>query len=366
MHDSHTEEREPLPPLARSAHLMHVKRALAQLPGQQVSLDSSRMSIIFYCIGTMDLLGVLHQETTEMDRASWRSWVWEQYTGGSFGAGFRPGPFMSTNSPTPLLAPHIIMTYTALLCLALLRDDFTRLSRSGLAHFVKSCQKADGSFSAMPFGVGDCDLRNLYCAFGICALLKSWSSINVERAVAYIASCRTYEGGYGQTPGAEAHGGTTYLAIAALQMVTHSSRPRLSPSEKDRTIYWLVHNQDASGGFRGRTGKMPDACYCFWGGGALQILGEQDKVDAYAFVNFISACQFSYGGIAKAPGQYPDPYHTYLALAAAAMYTPLLSTSALAYGHNGWNVLAVGPFNPLFNAREEVVQWARQHIPCRL
>lgn len=40
--------------------------------------------------------------------------------------------------------PHIIMTYTALLSLAILRDDFSRLDRKGLLQFLRACQRKDG------------------------------------------------------------------------------------------------------------------------------------------------------------------------------------------------------------------------------
>ncbi|KAJ6554922.1 terpenoid cyclases/protein prenyltransferase alpha-alpha toroid [Mycena vulgaris] len=351
----------PLPPLARAAHTAHVKHALARLPGSQVNFDASRMAIVFYCVGTLDLLGVLQDETNEMERASWRNWIWEQYAAGRYGTGFKPGPFMTrTSTHCDQDSPHIIMTYTALLSLSTLRDDFARLNRPGLLKFVRACQNLNGSFSSMPNNGGDSDLRNLYCAFCICSLLGDWSSIDVERAIAFVASCRTYEGGYGQLPSCEAQGGTTYLAIAALQLAPPGPRPRLSPTEQARSEHWLVHSQDASGGFRGRTGKAPDACYSFWGGAALQILGAQDKLNAYAFTQFIAGCQFPFGGIAKAPGLHPDPYHTYLALAAVAMYAPRLANSAKGYGQ--WDFT---PFDPLLNARVETVRWARGHIPAR-
>ena len=40
--------------------------------------------------------------------------------------------------------PHIIMTYTAILSLAVLRDDFSRLDRPGIVAFLHSCQRPDG------------------------------------------------------------------------------------------------------------------------------------------------------------------------------------------------------------------------------
>ncbi|KAF7326308.1 Terpenoid cyclases/Protein prenyltransferase [Mycena kentingensis (nom. inval.)] len=389
----------PLPPLSRDAHIHHVMQALTQIPGVMVSLDSSRMLIIFYCLSTLDLLGVMEHHTTPAQRVSWRNWIWEQYIVGPWGTAFRPGTSMHDSTP------HLITTYAALLSLAALRDDFTRLNRAGVIAFLRACQRSDGSFASTPGSAAEADLRNTYCTFCICSLVgdKAWRAIDVERAVEFISRCRTYEGGYGQLPGCEAQGGTTYLALACLRMAppppppptpvlsagagahgypyphpmqpqysahptqihipSHTStqpRPRLTPTERARSEHWLVHNQDAaSGGFRGRTGKPPDSCYCFWGGAALMILGAHTKIDAPALVAFVARCQFAYGGISKAPGGFPDPYHTYLALAAAALYTPHLPPQSQAPATSsspGWQL---APLNPLIAACEETVRWAR-------
>lgn len=86
-------------------------------------------------------------------------------------------------------APHLIMTYCALLLLAMLRDDFSRLDRPGLIKFLRTCQKPDGSFSTVP-GDTESDLRTLYCAFAISTMLDDWSGIDVERALTFVESCR--------------------------------------------------------------------------------------------------------------------------------------------------------------------------------
>lgn len=102
---------------------------------------------------------------------------------------------------------------------------------------------------------------------------------------------QTYEGGYGQSPHCEAQGscahidiynaidielwsgGTTYIAIASLQLASQlpNASYLLSPLERESTIRWLLRNQHDSGGFSGRTGKDADACYCFWCGAALKV-----------------------------------------------------------------------------------------------
>lgn len=112
--------------------------------------------------------------------------------------------------------PHLIMTYCALLALAVLRDDYALLDRAALKRMVGACQDADGGyvffsssimttsilvddgwsmaclrarFVTMP-GAGDADLRMTYCAFAVCALLGDWSCIDLPRALSYIQRCR--------------------------------------------------------------------------------------------------------------------------------------------------------------------------------
>lgn len=42
--------------------------------------------------------------------------------------------------------PHLIMTYCALLALAVLRDDYALLDRAALARMVGACQDAEGGY----------------------------------------------------------------------------------------------------------------------------------------------------------------------------------------------------------------------------
>ena len=48
----------------------------------------------------------------------------------------------------------MIVTYTALISLAVLRDDFTRLDRRGLVTFLRSSQREDGRFVLVPIEIG--------------------------------------------------------------------------------------------------------------------------------------------------------------------------------------------------------------------
>lgn len=53
-------------------------------------------------------------------------------------------PWQLSDDHTEYDVPHLIMTYTALMSLAILRDDFVRLDRAGILRFVRSCQRDDG------------------------------------------------------------------------------------------------------------------------------------------------------------------------------------------------------------------------------
>lgn len=244
---------------------------------------------------------------------------------------------------------NLIMTYAAILTLAILRDDFSRLDKVGLRRFVSSCQKSDGSFSAVarePLG----DLRVLYTAFVICYLLDDWSAIDVSAALEFIRRCRTYEGGYGQSPDQEAHGGPTYCALASLSLCPIFEGTGLDAKSRRQTVRWLTQHQTT--GFCGRTGKTPDSCYSFWCGASLKLLDAAQCVDAEANARFIAQCQFQFGGIAKVPNERPDPLHSYLSIAGLALYPP-------ATEDNSW---LTQPLVPALNAEESTARWAIEHL----
>jgi len=357
---------EPLPRLGRAGHAAHCNLCLTALPGTQAELESTRTAVGFYCLGGLDLLGSLDTQSVQNHRPEWIEWLWQQQSAGEYGTGFVPSPFM-TVEPHPetgirtyseYSTPHLIMTYTAILSLAILRDDFSQLDREGISKFIRSCQREDGSFASLPNDDGDSDLRQVYCAFAICSMLNDWSGMDVDLAVAYIKQCFSYEGGFGQSPYGEALGGTTYCALASLYLAPRTASSMSAPltlSERAKTIKWLVQNQTDAGGFCGRTNKLADACYCFWCSASLHILGAGDFIDRTALSTFLSKCQFKFGGIAKEPQGRPDPYHTYMSLAA-------LSLSPPPEADDSWKLPAL---DALWNVTEETAQWIRDHVPAQ-
>jgi prenyltransferase beta subunit len=58
-----------------------------------------------------------------------------------------------------------------------------------------------GAFRATLSESGEADVRFLYCACAISAILQDWSAVDRDRAVDYILQCVTYEGGIAVMPG---------------------------------------------------------------------------------------------------------------------------------------------------------------------
>ncbi|OXB38380.1 geranylgeranyl transferase type-1 subunit beta [Cryptococcus neoformans] len=275
--------------------------------------------------------------------------------------GFKGSTYMDTPNPTTS-PPHLPSTYTALLCLALLRAPLDRLNIPGLLYFLNSCQAEDGSFSPLPaepylLEGFQSDARMAYIASVISHIIHDSSGINLCKLKEWIRKCRTWEGGYASRPGViEAQGGTTYCSLAALSFMSdfdNSPSPLNDRIFQTDTLRWLVSRQ--LGGFQGRPGKLEDVCYSFWCGGALSVLGRDDLIDHDANKAFLLSAQSPLGGFGKEPEDYPDPYHSYLALAA-------LSLSLNRFGEDKENSFGLKTLDVRWNVSAETAEWLQKEI----
>jgi geranylgeranyl transferase type-1 subunit beta len=78
---------------------------------------------------------------------------------------------------------------------------------------------------------------------------------------------KTYEGSFGQNPEAEAHGGSTFCAVASLFLMDRLDV--LTEKERGRLAEWCINRQ--SKGFNGRVNKPNDSCYSWWVGSTLKV-----------------------------------------------------------------------------------------------
>ncbi len=88
------------------------------------------------------------------------------------------------------------------------------------------------------------------------ALLGRLELINIESAVAFIDSCKNFDGGYGCLPKAESHAGQTFCCVGMLAILN-----KLDHVDCDELGWWLAERQGPTGGLNGRPEKLPDVCY---------------------------------------------------------------------------------------------------------
>jgi prenyltransferase beta subunit len=206
---------------------------------------------------------------------------------------------------------------------------------------------------------GEADVRFLYAALASAALTGlSLADVGIPPAgaAAYIASCQSYEGGFGLRPGGtEAHGGSTYCAVASLALLQRAARAAAAggsdggaaPSpwagvDVPLLARWLALRQvsaatagdDAvgAGGVSGRAGKDADVCYSFWIGASMAIVSGADGPGGGGggvpspfapvcgpLLSFLAQAEAGgSGGYGKEAGDPPDPFHSHYALYGAA------------------------------------------------
>ncbi|TIA92327.1 hypothetical protein E3P99_00623 [Wallemia hederae] len=323
--------KEMAKPATATQNSKFLSRHLQLLPSAYESNDTARLTLAFFIVEAMAIVG---ESVTEESRRGYIDYIYSCQLTHSNGGGFRGSLSMGKQrydqNEIPTYDPsNLTMTYTAILLLGLLRDDFTRLDMAGVLQSIRDRRHPDGSFSPTPTN-SESDIRLVYCACAISTLIGDFSAIDVASTLAYIHGCRTYDGSYSQIPNAEGQGGTTYCALASLEMISkHLSQQNrqqelLSQEDVHCTLRWLAQRQ--VDGFQGRTNKDSDTCYSFWIRGAFNSLKSLANLptDLHLFDDeqdghFIISCAHALGGIAKYPDEFPDVLHNCLGLSALSM-----------------------------------------------
>lgn len=165
------------------------------------------MSFGFFIVAALDLLGALEKVTTPDERQGWIEWIYTcqvPHTGGF--RGFTGTMLSGMRSPQnwhwdPANLPN---TYFALATLLILGDDLGRVRRRECLAWVKSLQRADGSFGeflAEDNAVeGADDPRLCLCAVGTLKILQGDEhdiGIDEARLRQFIANCQVIESIYG-------------------------------------------------------------------------------------------------------------------------------------------------------------------------
>ena len=246
----------------------------AGLPRELEGADANRCTLAYFCVSGLDLLGQL----TEGEKARTAQWVrrlaipsaaLDAAPGGFRGSTFFVADARTGGVPTAWDLGHLAMTYSALAILRICMQPSTpdggavrevvevveAVDIVGVRRLVASLQDDDGSFRA--HAGGEKDLRFLFCACAVsrmCSLLEAQRRggaagtggveypMDVDKAVEYVLSCQTYEGGFGLGPGAEAHGvhvrmrERVHACVLALLRALAQARASLCPRANVRFV----------------------------------------------------------------------------------------------------------------------------------
>lgn len=289
----------------KEKHVKYFLKHLEVLPTPYSSQDTNRLTILYFCLGSLDILNSIDliKNKKEIIEFIYSLQIKDEKKGGFIGGTFLQGDSKYYKS-------HITMTYVALCCLLILQDDLTRVSKKEIISSLKYLQNESGCFEATYQG-GDTDMRFTFCACAISWLLKDFSGINIEKTVEYIKESNRYDFSYPHEIGLEGHGGYTYCALSSLYLLG-----KLEPNIN--LIEWLLFRQEI-GGFNGRPHKDQDTCYSFWVGASLSLLKSLNFIDKDKMISFTLNCQFEHGGICKCQGVYPDPLHSFMSLSGLSL-----------------------------------------------
>ncbi|CAG8488826.1 9390_t:CDS:2 [Dentiscutata erythropus] len=200
--------------------------------------------------------------------------------------------------------PHLLYTLYAVQILVI-EDSLDAVNVEKIVEYVASRQdRQTGAFTGDEWG--EIDTRFSYTAISCLSLLKRLDAIDVKKAIEYIMLCKNFDGGFGNTPGAESHAGQIFCCVGALAIVNS-----LHLVDADLLGWWLCERQLKNGGLNGRPEKLEDVCYSWWVLSALSILGRLHWINKEKLIEFILAAQDSEsGGIADRPGDMVDVFHT--------------------------------------------------------
>ncbi|KAI0750474.1 terpenoid cyclases/Protein prenyltransferase [Fomes fomentarius] len=285
--------------LQKKSHFEFLLRNLRQgFPERYTSQDASQPWLIYWTLQAFSVLGVGLDDQTK--RRAVETLLALQHPDGGFGGG--PGQ-----------AAHLLPTYASVCAFAIVGrpgdgGGWDAIDRKKLYQFFMSLKQPDGSFLVSHHG--EVDVRGIYCLLAVATLLNLLTPELLAGVPAFLATCQTYEGGFGNAsfpgwafaaddpeserqssqsydptaprpPLGEAHGGYTFCATASwvlLQPFIKLSAPtaELAPKINTRALLrWCVQMQGLPielGGFRGRTNKLVDGCYSWWVGGCVGLV----------------------------------------------------------------------------------------------
>lgn len=345
-------------PLLVEKHEKYFRLCMQSLPSKAQSEDSNRLSIIYFCLHGLDILGKL--DLTEIEKKDYAAHVYAHQIVDPSGEiqSFRPSQtFKLTTREKNYDLPNLSATFFALVNLLALESDYSKeLDRHKIMKFLSKCQVTSGpnkgAFKPVldknsdPFG--EIDLRHCYIAAGIRKLCKydelpvsdRINDINEQDLISFVLKQVNFNGGFSSNKFTESHSGLTFCGIATLRLLEYDFTKHAL--WVDITRNWLVHRQvdysspvykelsyaywveEDTGGFNGRENKFSDTCYSWWCSASLKLLDS----NGLHLINTKQSIQYLLnetqnsllGGFGKDCESFPDPFHSFLGLSSLSLY----------------------------------------------
>jgi geranylgeranyl transferase type-1 subunit beta len=171
------------PKLMKKKHARYFHIILQMMPSE--CPDAMRLTFAFFAISGLDLLGAL-DDYSKQEKQDAINWIYRlQVSGAGPRSGFQSSTMIPKEIVTKYHCGHLAMTYTGLASLLILGDDLSGVDRESIVEGMRACQNPDGSFTAMVTGC-ESDMRFVYCACCVSAILDDWSGMNKAKAIDYI------------------------------------------------------------------------------------------------------------------------------------------------------------------------------------
>lgn len=350
-------------------HQKYFQLCLNSLPAKAQSEDSNKLAIVSFCIQGLDLIGRL--QLTLEEKESYGDFLYKHMIIDpndeiqSFRASqtFKLPPTANNYD-----LPNLAATFFALSSLLAIGEDYSkRLDRHKIMRFVSKLQIRNGPEKGgfkpvldLQGGqvVGESDLRHCYTALCVRKLLKydelppdeRLYDVDVALAEKYILERVNFNGGLSSNRYTESHSGLTFCGLGALKLLNYDFDS--NETWVANTIRWLVNRQidypstietyrgegeyeywdeEDIGGFNGRENKFGDTCYSWWCTASLKLLGDEyfDLVNFEAAEGYLLSKSQNklVGGFGKDYQSFPDPFHSFLGIAALALWRGSSTTS---------------------------------------
>ncbi|KAI9658814.1 MAG: hypothetical protein M1831_003840 [Alyxoria varia] len=221
-----------VPVFFKEKHISYWLRCLrSPLPTAYTSTDSNRLTLAFFTVSALDLLGVLFNRTTKEERGAYIAWIYScQHPAGGFlgyplaspktndHGGTRDEGKHGADRVSLWNVPTMPATYFALVALSVLGDDLKKVKRGPCLRWLRQMQRPDGSFGEL-LGEDDQVKGGMDTRFAYFATVIRWvlrgdvsgdiegeSDFHVDLLVKCIRGSETYDGGISEEPFHEAHG----------------------------------------------------------------------------------------------------------------------------------------------------------------